>query len=135
MQQIPAQEDSSPHFDRRFGIALSCFLLSALNLFFVVAMVVAVFHTPPNSPSDWRLHGLAALWLYAWTAWIRMAFAWANDRRLGWFWPVTGTLAGLISVLSSMLLGAILGLPALLLALYMSGYHLRRPAARPAADT
>jgi hypothetical protein len=59
---------------------------------------------------------------YAWIAYFVMGINWINNRRLGEFWPVSGTVAGVIA-LSPIPAGALFVLPAVALAGYMVIFH------------
>jgi hypothetical protein len=59
---------------------------------------------------------------YAWIAYFVMGINWINNRRLGEFWPLSGTVAGVIA-LSPIPAGALFVLPAIVLAIYMVIFH------------
>lgn len=95
------------------------------------------------------LRALPLLWGLAWGAHLRMSLAWVQGRVLPPAWPRWGTLAGVLSLASPLLLvlagaggarppisgawiaiGLMTGLclPAVLLALWLLRFHRRTPA-------
>lgn len=95
-------------------------------------------------PADWFLSNLignksqettpflVAIMLifdYAWFSWFVMAIAWAFDKRLPKYWPISGCIAGVLSVLltSPLVLPVVLLLPSILLAISFCRFHLKHP--------
>lgn len=62
---------------------------------------------------------------FAWLAWFVMAIAWVLEKRLHRFWPVSGTIAGCLSIVSTFGFGLAFTFPAVLMAAYLVAFHLR----------
>lgn len=75
--------------------------------------------------------GYALVSLAAWIAYFKLAYAWVEDVVLPPRWPVTGFLLGILGMNAGGMGGTwvpylgVFVLPALLLALWVSVYHLR----------
>ena len=65
--------------------------------------------------------------VYAWIVLAVMSIGWICDRRLSRFWPISGTIAGVLSVVAVFVIPAVYVLPAIILALVVSLFHFRRP--------
>jgi len=76
--------------------------------------------------------GYALVSTAAWVAYFKMAYAWVEDVVVPPQWPVTGFLLGILSMNFGGVGGSwvpyagLFVLPAFLLALWVSVYHLRR---------
>lgn len=59
---------------------------------------------------------------YAWIAYFVMGIYWIKNQKIGGFWPITGTVSGLVA-LSPIPAGVVFILPAVALAFYMVLFH------------
>ena len=113
----------------RLLIASLCYLLSANAL-------IAPFGFAKTDHRFW----IAAL---AWLAHGIMAYGWIIERKVGRFWPIAGTLAGVLSLtwgpisfksaedlgaslLVSWIFSVPFSLPCILLGIYLVWFHLRK---------
>ncbi|WP_144208298.1 hypothetical protein [Shewanella donghaensis] len=120
--------------NKRLLIVLLCYFLSSFGILGSIAGALEEFREI-NSMQDL----LALVWLAAWVFHLVMSVQWIKDNRLGKNFTLTGTLFGLVSVISPSLVFAIpfaipfaiLGsfsllavvLPCFLLAIYLVMYH------------
>jgi len=114
----------------RRGLVILSLVLSGYGIVMPLMFLLAASNpaTPPPA-GIW-------LWLlvvaYAWGAWLYMAQHWIHQRRLRRRWPVTGTLAGCLSLLVGFPLTLMFTLPAVVMGVVFVRFHLQRemPVAR-----
>ncbi len=110
----------------RWAAAIISLLLSGYGL-----LTPLLFLFGAANPEGRETPALVWLWglivLYAWIAWLKMGINWAEGRRVQKFWPITGTIAGCISVLIGFPLTILMVFPAVLMALIFVRFHLVGP--------
>ena len=123
---------------RRGLTVLAAYGLSGVGLLCMLMGVGGSLNTPGLA----RL--LPLLWVFAWVCHARMSWAWVMDRAVPGWWPVWGTRAGVLSLLTPLffmrsdpgdpVLGAALALiglmclllsPAIALAIHLVRFHAR----------
>ena len=122
---------SAMHTALRLIVVLVSLLLSSYGLLFGYAGLAGFFGQGDGSGSLWSA-GIGLMMGYAWIAWLVMAFAWVFEFRLHTFWPVSGTLAGVGSVIVTLGFAIIFTFPALIMAIVFVAFHL---SAEPPAIT
>jgi len=114
----------------RRGLVIVSLVLSGYGILMPLMFLLA--GSDGSAPPPWGIW----LWLlvvaYAWVAWLHMARHWIHQRRLRRLWPVTGTLAGCLSMLVGFPITLMFTLPAVVMGVVFVRFHLRRdePAAR-----
>lgn len=133
---------------RRALVVIAAYLLSFVGGFPFMAMgAYAILFNDP-----WGIVKLIPfIWLFAWVAHAKMSIAWVKDQPLSRRWPLWGTVAGVVSLLSplvgavgetselvghrieaGLIAGALVGmflLPCILLAIYLVRFHWHADAA------
>lgn len=118
---------SVPGRSFRAVIVLASLLLSGSGVLLPLLMMNdAVTGTTPAPPGIWVW---AAGVIYAWVAWAVMGLHWVVRQRLGRFWPISGGLAGVASLLVGFPVTLLATYPAVIMAGVFMVFHLRRPAA------
>jgi len=130
----------------RVLIVITTYALSAVGFMF---MMVGAMSMVFNEESI-LIKFVPLVWVFAWTAHVRMSVAWTRDLPVKRFWPVWGTVAGIVSLFSPELWIALGGItefmrhieaalvttglvalylsPSILLAVYLVRFHLRAAA-------
>ena len=129
-------DDTVRRLIRRFGpvtlrlvAVLLSFVLSSYGVLFGyggIALVIAQI----NGTSDLGA-GMAVVGLimgYAWIAWLVLGFAWAFQRRLGAWWPISGLVSGVASVLFTFGFAVVFTFPAIIMAIVFVTFHLSEEA-------
>lgn len=139
--QIAMSSEASPQakaIGSRVAIAIACWALSSVGaLMALMAFVSTVVVAPLKMPLEQVFFGLAfysgiAIAL-AWISLAVMTFAWVNERRVAWYWPVFGGLAGLFgSVVFAVLLPFYLSCVGL--GMYLLYFHLVGPTENAASQ-
>jgi hypothetical protein len=129
---------------RKALIIIAAYALSAVGFVF---MMVGAMSLVFNEDGILIVRLLPLVWVFAWTAHVRMSLAWARDLPVKRFWPVWGTVAGVVSLISPVIWIALAGMtefmrhieaalittglvslylsPSILLAIYLVRFHLR----------
>ncbi len=131
--------DPSRDLLRRFGpttlrlaaLVLS-FVLSGYGVMFGYAALISFF---APDPEDGFTHAVL-MWsmdlavAYAWIAWLVLGFAWAFQRRLHPWWPISGTLAGGLCIVCTLGFAIVFTFPAIIMAIVFVTFHLSDEARR-----
>ncbi len=70
------------------------------------------------------MQGVGLLMGYAWIAWLVLGFAWAFQRRLHAWWPISGLVSGIGSVLFTFGFAIVFTFPAIIMAIVFVTFHL-----------
>ena len=62
---------------------------------------------------------------FAWIALFVMSYAWVKDRKTSRIWPIVGTVAGVICVVTLFPLSILFAFPSIFLALNLVRFHLK----------
>lgn len=103
----------------RIAVLVVSFFLSGYG---VIAPLL--FLSGTSGPTPGWVYGWSATITYGWIAWIVMGVFWVRNKRLGWFWPVTGTIAGVLSMLPTVGFGILFVSPAVAMAIVLVIFHL-----------
>ena len=81
-------------------ISVCCWLLSGLALYYSAMSIRFAISPPSRAPEGMRLLAVikATGIAYSWIALFIMNYAWINNFKLGKFWPVSGTIVGVIFI-------------------------------------
>ena len=131
---------------RRILIVIAAYALSTGGFLFMAMGTMTMLF---NEDSVF-LRPVPLIWLFAWTAHVRMSVAWARDLPVKRFWPVWGTVAGVVSLVTPVFSVAVNGMtefvrhfeaalittgvvsayfsPSIVLAVYLVRFHLRASA-------
>jgi hypothetical protein len=66
------------------------------------------------------------LMVFAWIALFVMSYAWVKDRRTSRIWPISGTVAGVICVVTLFPISILFAFPGIFLAFSLVKFHLKR---------
>lgn len=124
-----------------------------MGFYYPIMFVVILIGSASAPIQSYKVHDpsfsffllFGAISFYSWFSYFVMGVAWVKNRPVKKWWPLTGTVAGLVALGPGFLTGAphqeaLLGfaasliyvLPAFLLALWMVVFHLRRGARKSA---
>lgn len=103
-------------------VSVVIFLFYPINFF---SFVFSYKEISGNSVTD---NAVTVLFAYAWIVWLIMAIAWLFQHKLHRFWPISGSITGVISfiLIMPLVLPALFVLPAVLLAITFCRYHLAK---------
>lgn len=105
-------------------------VLSSYGLLFgyasLAGLVLRLFGYGDPAPT-W-MYFVAAMMGYAWIAWWVLAVAWILQRRLHRWWPVSGTAAGVGSILFTFGFGIVFTFPAIIMAIVFVTFASSREA-------
>lgn len=124
----------------RIFIFALCTLVSGIGLLSSAMQLMAAIEKIISTGSiDWFLTLSGSVGAFAWIAYFRMGIAWIREVRLGWLWPSLGTIAGVLALNGGgaaffhegyspwiMFALALYTFPAIILAIWMAGYHVRK---------
>jgi len=106
---------------------ISNFIVLAISLALAYKFIYVSFYGLYNLATAQESSGgiISVIYSYAWFAYIYMGVFWALEIKLGKFLPITGTIAGVLSVASITLLifPVFYILPQIILAYIFSSYH------------
>lgn len=142
----------------RTFVVLACYALSGYGFLATAVIAIYALLSPQGNivelPSS--VGGIVVLvWLYAWSCHAVMCYGWISNRRVSRFWPISGTIAGIVSFIifptaaffrslhvfglswknvfflvaksfPVVAMEVILVLPCLLLAIFLVSFHLSR---------
>lgn len=113
----------------RLMIVTVCWLLSGWAVFGSFVFFVNLFMTKTGY-GDISLQGVLGIaWIlvqvYAWLALLVMSVGWIQDRKVHRAWAITGTIAGVASILPAAKV-FVFALPGILLALVLVRFHLEK---------
>lgn len=97
---------------------LAALVLSGYGVLFGVAGALSVVRRAGGLLSEaapWALAFDVAV-AYAWIAWLVLAQAWIRQRRVHWWWPVSGTLVGSAFIVMTLGFAIVFTFPAIALA-------------------
>lgn len=73
---------------------------------------------------------VALLLAYAWIAWLTLGLAWVAQRRLHPWWPISGTVVGIVCILFTFGFAIVFTFPAITMAIVFVAFHLSDEARR-----
>jgi hypothetical protein len=130
----PARDSHQPlgPIALRLVAVLGSFALSGYGVLFGYAALISFMVPAPEDGFTYpRLMWLVDLmFAYAWIAWLVLGFAWAFQRRLHGWWPISGLVAGTGSVLFTFGFAVVFTLPAIIMAIVFVTFHLSDEARR-----
>lgn len=118
---------------RRYGpllFRLSAVVLSLALSFYgllygVAGLIgVGVQATGLGGPMPAWMLPLNVLIAHAWIAWLVLGLAWAFQRRLHPWWPISGTIVGIICVVATLGFAIVFTFPAIIMASVFAAFQL-----------
>ena len=118
--------DTSNSLRSRFTTCLICWALSAWGIFGTFSLLhdIALGKNLANLNRTGELFVLVML--FAWIALFVMSYAWVKDRKTSRIWPISGTIAGLICVVTLFPTSILFAFPGIFLAFNLVRFHLKR---------
>lgn len=92
----------------------------------IAGLVMRLFGVGEPAPT-W-MYVVSAMMAYAWIAWWVLAVAWIFQRRLHRWWPISGTVAGIGSILWTFGFAIVFTFPAIGMAIVFVTFALSREA-------
>lgn len=113
----------------RLTMVVICWLFSVLAIFGTFVFFVNLF-IPKNYEGQMTLKGLFSIaWVigqvFAWAALLVMSIGWVQNRKVRRMWAISGTLAGVVSLLPAPM-SIIFAAPGIVLALVLVSFHLAK---------
>lgn len=133
----------------RTSFLVVCTGLSFMGFYYPIMFLATLIGSASSPIPAYKAHDpsfsffllFGAISIYAWFSYFIMGVAWVRNRAVKKWWPLTGTLAGLVALGPGFLAGAprqealltfaaslFYVLPAFLLAVWMVVFHLRKGA-------
>ncbi|MGH8518961.1 MAG: hypothetical protein ACREUE_16045 [Panacagrimonas sp.] len=92
----------------------------------VVGTFMLLFGKDDSAP-DWLLIPMVGMG-YAWIAWIVLAVAWILQRRLHAWWPISGTVVGIVCIAWTLGFAIVFTFPAIAIAIVFVTFALSKEA-------
>lgn len=121
----PENEDEHVYTasDKRATTLFACLFFSSFGIFFALPMALTAVKAFIQHPLSFTNFACGPSAIHAWIAFLVMAGSWVAGNKVNRYWPIAGTITGLISATVSMPF-SLLVTPSIVLAFYLVGYHL-----------
>ncbi len=118
--------DTTNNLRSRFTTCLICWTLSAWGILGTLSVLHDIALGKNLANLNWSGKLFVLVMLFAWIALFVMSYAWVKDRKTSRIWPISGTVAGLICVVSLFPTSILFTFPGIFLAFNLVRFHLNR---------